>query len=369
MQNLSLKSAGLQEKVQEILYLPLRVSMREKANFFRILTTLLLSGIPILKAMEIAEEKVHNEKLTEIIRFLHDHIAQGDSLSWSMKNFPQVFTDTEIGLVEAGEKTGTIDQSLSRISQDLEKFIELRSKVISALLYPIIILCLLAVVIVIVMVFVVPTLAQIFESQGAKLPFALQFVQNITLFLKSYGWLVLIILAILALLAKKYFEKRSARFDLHMLYLRIPLYGDIIRKSSLIMLSQTLSTMLEAGLPLMRSLDLLIKTQTLLPYQEAFISVKEQVTNGNQLSKSIPDEPLLFPRDFSELLSIGESSASLEDMLKKLAVQYNFELEYKLRNITTVLEPVALIIVAIFIAIFAFTVLGSIFDLMATFSV
>lgn len=362
------QSQRIKDTIEDFLSSDIRISLREKANFFRILTTLLLAGIPIVKSMEIAGEKISNEKLAGIITFMKEHISQGDSLSWSMKNFPFVFSETEIGLIEAGEKTGTVDTSLERISKDLEKYIELRSKVISSLLYPCIILGLLAVVIVIVVVFVVPTLAEIFVSQGVPLPFALQLIQNLGTFSTNYGLFILLFLAVLILLAKKYYAKRTVKYEVHYFFMKIPIYGDILRKSNLIMLAQTLATMLSAGLPLIKSLDLLIKTQSLVPYQEAFSSVREQVTNGGSLAKSIPQDILLFPKDFSELLIIGESSASLEEMLQKIALQYNFELEYKLRNLTTVLEPLALIVVAVFIGIFAFTVLGSIFDLMSSFS-
>ncbi len=358
----------LQQDIRSLIGLTPKISAKQKLTFFRVLTTLVQSGIPILKSLELVRTKVTNEMLLDIVQSLRKDIHDGSTLSKGLRKYPGIFTESEIGLLEAGEKTGTIERSLVRITENLEKYIELSGKVTSTLLYPFIILGLLAVVLCIIIFYVLPTLSGIFENQGTALPLGLRLATDGVAIIQSYWYIF--ILGIIAIVwgCAQYFKEREHKKWLQYTLLKIPFYGHVVRKNTLIMMSLTFSTLLEAGLPLMEGLSLLERAQKLIPYQDTLTEMKRKIIDGNSVSSSIPDDLVLFPADFKELIAIGENTASMQDMFKKIAKQYTFELEIDLKNMTTLIEPLSLLFVAILIGFFAFTVLGSIFDLIGTIS-
>lgn len=358
----------LQQDIRTILGLAPKISTKQKLTFFRVLTTLAQSGIPILKSLELVRTKVNNEMLLEIVQSLRKDIHDGSTLSKGLSKYPAIFNESEIGLLEAGEKTGTIERSLVRITENLEKYIELSGKVTSTLLYPLIIICLLVIVLGIIIFYVLPTLAGIFANQGAELPLGLRLASNTVTFMQSYWYLFVIGIVSVVWGGLQYFKDRDRKKWLQYSLLRIPFYGHIVRKNTLTMMSLTFATLLEAGLPLMEGLSLIERAQKLLPYRDALTTMKSKIIEGSSVSASIPEDPILFPLDFKELIAIGENTASMQDMFKKIAKQYTFELEIDLKNMTTLIEPLSLLFVAILIGFFAFTVLGSIFDLIGTLS-
>lgn len=357
-----------QQDIRTILGLSAKISAKQKLTFFRVLTTLVQSGIPILKSLELVRTKVNNETLLDIVQSLRKDIHDGSTLSKGLSKYPGIFSESEVGLLEAGEKTGTIERSLVRITENLEKYIELSGKVTSTLLYPLIILGLLGAVLAIIIFYVLPTLAGIFETQGTTLPLGLRLATDAVSFLQSYWYLFIIGIVAVIYGGIQYFKDRERKKWLQYTLLKIPFYGHIVRKNTLIMMALTFSTLLEAGLPLMDGLSLLERAQKLLPYRDVLTEMKTKIIEGNSVSASIPDDAVLFPLDFKELIAIGENTASMQDMFKKIAKQYTFELEIDLKNMTTLIEPLSLLFVAILIGFFAFTVLGSIFDLIGTLS-
>lgn len=356
------------QDIRTLLKLPLRLPLKQKVNFFRVLTSLLQSGITLLAALRLAKTKVSNQVLNQIIDRMLVDVAAGSPLSRGLRLYPTIFSEEEVGLVEAGEKTGTLDIACLRILETLEKKLELQSKVVSTLMYPVIILLLLIVVFSIVVVYVLPTIAQIFINQGVALPFALGLMLGIVNFVSNYWYIVLAVLVLAGYGIWMALQKRSRRMQLERLLLKMPFYGGIIRRSTLTGLALTFSTLMEAGIPVMQSLEILARSQRLLPYKEMMEEMKQKVLDGSSISKSLSEDPSLIPVDFRELLAIGEQTASMQEMLKKIAKQYTFELEIELKNFTTLLEPLTLVFVAIMIGFFAFSVLGSIFDLLSSFT-
>jgi len=356
------------QDIRTFLRLPMRLPLRQKVVFFRVIASLLQSGITLLAALKLARTKIHNQTLSTIVDRMLVDISAGSPLSRGLRLYPSVFTEEEVGLVEAGERSGSLDIACNRILETLEKKLELQSKVISTLMYPIIILVLLAIVFGIVVVYVLPTIAQIFENQGASLPFALGFMLGIVEFVQKYWYAVLAILAGLSYLGYLQLKDRTKRIKIERILLKTPIYGSIIRRSTLTGIAITFSTLLEAGIPMMQSLDILARSQRLLPYREMLEGMKGKILEGQSISQSLSKDISLVPEDFRELLAIGEQTASMQEMLGKIAKQYSFELEIELKNFTTILEPLTLVFVAVMIGFFAFSVLGSIFDLLTSFS-
>lgn len=356
------------QDLRTLLGLPLRLPLRQKVVFFRVIASLLQSGITLMAALGLARTKITHPSLVEVVDRMLVDINAGSPLSRALRLYPTIFTEEEVGLVEAGERSGSLDIACNRILETLEKKLELRSKVVSTLMYPIIILLLLAVVFGIVVVYVLPTIAQIFENQGAALPFALATMLGIVEFVQESWYIVLAVLVGLGYLGYLSWKDRTRRMQIERALLRTPIYGSIIRRSTLTGLAITFSTLLEAGIPMMQSLDILARSQRMLPYREMIDQMRTQILEGKSISQSLSTDESLVPADFRELLAIGEQTANLQEMLRKIAKQYTFELEIELKNFTTILEPLTLVLVAVMIGFFAFSVLGSIFDLLTSFS-
>lgn len=355
----------LQQDIRSIFGLEKKISKKHKLRFFRALTNLLGAGIPVLTALSLLRTKIKDPALLEIGEQLQGEVSKGQPLSKAMRLFPSAFTKAEIGLIMAGENTGTIETSLGRISENLEKEVSLRSKVISTLLYPSIIIGLLVVVLCVIVFYVLPTLTEVFDSQGINLPAGLVFSKAIFDFVQSYWWLIfIIIIGVITAITHTVRTNEQFKYNLQYKLLQLPIYGNILRKSTVVLFMTTFGTLLESGMPLMDAISILAGAQQLLPYKHMLEEMKKGIASGQSISQSISKDENIIPEDVYELIAIGERTASLKEMFFKVAAQYEFELDIELKNVTTLIEPISLLCVAVLIGFFAFTILGSIFDLL-----
>ncbi len=317
--------------------------------FTRQLATLTAAGIPLVQALGFAADSMPGTALYNIIMKVKIDVESGAAFSVALKKYPLVFDELYCGLMETGEQSGTLDLMLSRIAVYREKSDSLKRKVKKALYYPAAVLIIAAIVTAILLVKVVPTFKQMYTSYGAQLPGFTQLVLDMSDALQEYGFYVLggIILIIMLF---RYFYRRNEAFNhaVQAFSLKIPVLGPILRKIAVARFARTLATMAASGVPLMEGLDSVSKAVGNYVYSNAVNKIKEAVSTGQQMRTAMKKTGV-FPLMIVQMVGIGEESGALEEMLNKVAVIYEEEVDTLVDGLTTLLEPLIMAILGVIV--------------------
>jgi type IV pilus assembly protein PilC len=309
------------------------------AIFSRQLATMMASGVPLLQSTQIIGEGHENASMQEMVLSIKSDVESGTSLAESLAKFPLHFNDLYISLVSAGEQSGTLESLLNEIAIYQEKTEALKAKVKKALVYPISILVVAFIVTAILMIFVIPQFEALFSGFGADLPALTKMVIAASEFFQKMWWLIfgVAIGSVVGLLeAKK--RSRKVQHFLDRLVLKLPVIGDIQRKGAIARFSRTLATMFKAGVPLVEAMVSVAGASGNIVYSEATIEMKDDISTGTQLNKSMSDSEL-FPNMVIQMVAIGEESGSLDSMLAKVADFFEREVDDAVDNMTALMEP------------------------------
>lgn len=329
----------------------------------RQLSTLITSGIPLVQALEIMAEGLEKVKLRALLLTVRDSLAAGGSFSEALSEHPQFFPPMLCGLIAAGEESGTLDQIVKEIASYLERQEQLKRMIKKALYYPVTVICIALLIAIGMLVFLVPQFEAIYASFGAKLPAFTQAFVNFSNALRQYWWLMLIGVAafVYGLLQ---LNKRSFRFQRmrDRLILNVILFGDLARKAIISRICLTLSITLSAGIPLINALSQITEASGNILFSEALAQTREEITQGEPMAKSL-QETYLFPALVIQMVNIGEKSGSLEEMLRKVAEYYREQVNAMVDGLTTMLEPILLVLISGVIGSFIIAMYLPIFNL------
>jgi type IV pilus assembly protein PilC len=321
---------------------------RDMSIFCRQFVSIVNAGVTIIDAMEMLSDQTENKMLKKAIAEAKFAVEKGESLADAMRLNKKVFSDMFITMVEAGEASGSLEVSFSRMADQFEKEAKLKALVKKASIYPAVVAIVAVVVVIAMLTFVVPTFQQMFKDLGTTLPAITLFVVSLSKFMQSY-WYVVILGIVLIVVLVKYFQTTDAgRRFFGRISMKLPLFGKLTVKTASSRLARTMSTLLAAGLPLIDALEITSNVMTNIFFKEAVQQAKEDVTMGTTLS-----EPLyrgkLFPTLVCHMLKIGEESGNVEAMLDKLADYYDEEVEISTQSLMAALEPAIIIFLAVII--------------------
>lgn len=339
-----------------------RVPIDEKAYFFHLMAVMLDAGLPILKALKVLALRTSSHRFRRVINTLAYNVENGKTLSDSLSKFPDIFNESEIGVVRSGEAVGHLDRMLFKLSDQLEKDRDLSHRITNMLWYPGIVLTVLLVVAAIIIVFVIPTLTDFFAASGVELPLLTRFFIGFSAFLGDFWWLLLLVLVACYAIFTAYVRSDYGRFKWDYAKLTLPVVGNIVRKTLIARFVLLLSVLVEAGLPINRSLEIIAGAMGNDVYRRKILQVKERVEAGERISDNLGHASLLFPDTVVNMLTIGETSASLGMIADKLAAHYLREVDSTVKRATTVFEPVVLLMVALFVALLAVSILQPLFS-------
>ena len=317
---------------------------RDIAIFTRQLATMLRPGVPLLQAFDIVARGSPNPRLTRMLTDIRSDVETGTSLSAAFRKHPLQFDALYCNLVEAGEAAGILEQLLDRLATYQEKTMELKNKIKSALIYPIAVLVVAFVVVAVIMIFVIPSFKQIFTSFGADLPTPTLLVIAMSEFFVSYWWLIFG-----SIFGAVYFFieswRRSPKMQLVMdrLFLKVPVFGDLIHKATVARWTRTLSTMFAAGVPLVEALDSVGGASGNAVFAIATEQIQRDVATGAALTSSMQSTGI-FPNMVLQMASIGEESGSLDHMLGKVADFYEQEVDEAVKGLSSLMEPIIIVI-------------------------
>ena len=323
------KSGGRKQKIEP----------GDIAIFARQLTTMMAAGVPMVQSFEIVANGSDNKTMRDMIMGIKGEVEGGSNFTTALRKYPEQFDDLFCSLVEAGESSGTLESLLGEIAEYKEKSEALKKKIKSAMFYPIAVLVIAGIVTGILLVFVVPQFEALFAGIGGDLPAFTRMIVNASEFMQK-AWFPLLVVIGVTVWVFKTAKKKSVAFAefLDKVVLRMPVFGEIIHKSCTARFARTLGTMSKAGVPLVEAMDSVAGTAGNSVYSKAIIKMKDEAATGQRLQQSL-ENTQLFSNMVIQMVSIGEESGSVDDMLGKVADYYEEEVDNAVEAMTSLMEP------------------------------
>lgn len=326
-----------------------KVSARALENFTRLLSSLLAAGVPLSRALVILFKEASTPAASAKWKEIHDYVVDGMSLADAMGKSPETFPRVYTAMVQAGETGGFLDLVLAQIADFQSREKELRSKVVTAMLYPTILLVLAVAVLVFLLTFFIPRFQGIFSSFGAALPLPTQMVLGLSHGIRSYGLFILVGLIVLVMLVRNWFASESGRRVWEGLMLRAPIVGPLVAQFAMARFCRMLGTLLSAGVPLVQALNVARKSIGNQILVDAVSQSIERVQQGGQLGASLAECKGLFPSSILEMISVAEESGKLDAELIRIANVTEVDLDRHLKTAVAFTEPLMLFFIAAFI--------------------
>lgn len=326
-----------------------KITQEDITVFTRQLSTMIKAGLPLMQAFEIVARGHGNPSMTEMLMEIRSNVEQGSTLSRAFSNHPKYFDRFYCNLVAAGETGGVLESLLDKLAVYKEKTQAIRKKVKTALTYPVSVIAVAIGLVFVMMIFVLPAFKEVYANMGAELPALTQTVMNMSDFFVSYGWMVLIALGF-AIYGFLKLKARSIKIQRRMdaILLRMPIFGDIVRKGTIARWGRTTATLIAAGVPLVDVLDSTAGAAGNLIYEEATREIRTRVIQGLSMTSGMRATEL-FPNMMVQMSSIGEESGSLDDMLNKAAEFYEDEVDNAVGRLSAMMEPIIIVILGLVI--------------------
>lgn len=338
------------------------VKNKDLVLFSRQLATLVSARVPILQSLRILEEQVGGSFLAVICRDLIASVENGESLSLALSKFPNVFGNVYTSLVRSGEVSGSLDKSLTYLADQLEKDYELKGKVKGAMTYPIFVISALGIVGVLMFKFVLPKLTSVLEEQGGELPTVSKILIGFTHFFDKMWWIILLAIAGLVIGIKYIISTKSGKYYWDRMKISLPLVGEIFKKIYLARFARNLSTLVRGGIPILKAMEIVAEIVNNVIYREILLDTAKKITEGKSISEGLVNHSE-FPNIVTQMVSVGEQTAQLDDILGKLASFYEKEVDTKVATLTTLLEPLIMIILGLGVGVLVAGILLPIYNI------
>ena len=341
------------------------VSHKDLVLFSRQLATLISARVPILQSLRILQDQITTGYLPSVLRDLIASIENGESLSLALSKHPNVFGEVYVSLVKSGEASGSLDKSFAYLADQLEKDYELKSKVKSALTYPIFVVASLGVVGVLMFKFVLPKLTAVLEEQGGELPAVSKGLISFTKFFDQFWWLVILIFGLIFIGVKYFISTQNGRRGWDRLKIHLPVVGDIFQKIYLARFSRNLSTLIMGGIPIIKAMQIIADLINNVIYKQIVNEAVVKISSGKSISESLSGTQE-FPIIVTQMIRVGEQTARLDDILAKMAQFYEKEVDNKVSTLTTLLEPIIMIVLGLGVGVLVAGILLPIYNLAST---
>lgn len=344
-------------------FLSPKVKIRDLNVFFRQVAVLVEAGVPLLESIMAVEDQVINPVFKKIIGEIEADIGAGHAFSQALAKHPTVFPELIVAMVAAGERSGTLDEVLERITVFYEKEIAFQQKVKSAMRYPIIVLVALSTAFVIVITVVIPRFSYVYSSLKSDLPLPTKVLININYIIVHYWWLMAIIAFSTYYAAKLYGATVAGRQRIDQLKLKMPVFGLLTIKVALSRFFRMLATMISSGIPIIASLETTMNTADNVVIADSIARIRDRVVSGAGLSGPMAEDKI-FPATAVQMVAVGEKSGNLEKMLTKSADYFDEETDYLISNLMSLMEPFIVLFLAVMVLILALGIFLPMWSLM-----
>jgi type IV pilus assembly protein PilC len=340
---------------------------KDLAIFTRQFSVMIDAGLPLIQCLDILGGQQENRKFAEAIKKVHREVESGSTLADGMKGCPQIFDDLYTNMVAAGEAGGILDTIFQRLSVYIEKAVKLKAAMKSAMVYPAAILFVAAAVITLILWKVVPAFTDLFTSMEVDLPLPTRIVIAASSFVGNFGLFILIGLGLLAYGFKAYYATTKGRYNVDKGILKLPIFGDLVRKISVARFTRTMGTLVASGVPILDSLDITARTSGNAIVEEAIFKVKGAIEEGRTIVEPLRESGV-FPNMVIQMIGVGEETGSLEEMLTKVADFYEEEVDTAVGDLMTAMEPAMMALLGVIVGGIVISMYMPIFSLVGQLS-
>ncbi|MCS7203831.1 MAG: type II secretion system F family protein [Thermodesulfovibrio sp.] len=340
-----------------------RVPQKDILFFTRQFATLFSSGVPVVQAIDALISQIKRRSFRKVLTQMRNDIEKGSSLADAMKKHPKVFSSLYINMVRAGEEGGILEKVLHRLADYLEKIIKLKRKIISAMIYPSIVIGVAVIVVAVIMIFVIPTFAKLFGEMGMDLPLPTRITIGLSNFMASSALYIIGGVIGFFVFIRLFRRTPQGKKIIDTILLKIPLIGKILLKSSLSKFARTLGTLLGSGVPILNAMEISAKASGNKVIEDVVMQMRNLITEGKSLTDTLKMKPTLFPPIFVQMVSVGESTGGTDEMLNKVADFYDEEVDAAVANLMNMLEPAMIVFLGVTIGYIVISLYLPIFKL------
>lgn len=340
-----------------------RVSLKEKIIFGSNLSAMIDAGLTLSRALGVMERQTKNPKLRNIIKDLIKDVDSGKTFSKGLSRYPNIFPPIFISMVRAGEESGNLPKSLKIVSEQMMKTYELRRKIKSAMIYPIIVVTVIIVIGILMMIYLVPTLSATFKDLGAELPLSTQIIISTSEFLQNNILIFLIGVFILGASFWRILKTKKGKKIFSFTLLHLPAIKGIVKQSNAALTMRTLSSLVSAGVGLVHGLEITSDVVQNPYYVEILQNAQKQIQKGSTLASQFTASEEYYPAFVAEMVQVGEETGKLSEMLLKGAEFYEGEVDAVTKNLSTIVEPVLMVVIGIAVGFFAISMIQPLYSL------
>lgn len=339
-----------------------KIDSKDLSVFCKQLYAMLKAGVTIVTSIDILQQQEENKRLAKIISIMYEDLQKGNTFSEALSSHKNVFPAILISMVEAGELSGNIDIIMDRLANHFEKEYKLENKVKLAMTYPAILAIVSTVVVIFLLTSIMPTFVDIYASSGVELPGITQLMISLSEVIKSYGHIILLVVIVIVFLMRVLLKNSRVKYQLDYTKLQIPVVKNFVLKIAISRFTRTLATLMGSGVPLLQSLETVSGVTGNTYIASKILEVKEDVRKGSTLSLPLKKQDI-FPPMVHNMIKIGEDSGSIEEILGKTADFYDEEVDIAVARLTSLLEPIMIVFMAIIIGFIVIAMVMPMFDM------
>lgn len=340
------------------------VPLKEKMVFTRNLAVMTSSGLTVSRAIFNLSLQTSNKRFQKILKSVHDDVQAGKQLSEGLAKYPTVFSELFVSMVSVGEVSGNLEEVLDILALQLEKENDLLSKVRGAMIYPAVIVCVMIGIGILMLTYILPKITQTFVDMGVQLPATTQFIINLSNFMRNH-WVLTLAVVIGTVVGFRIASKTDAgRHVLHWIVIRLPIIGSIVVKVNCARFARIYSSLLKSGISVVTALTIVSRTLGNVYYKEALVQGVEEIQKGTELSKIIGQHLDLFPILVPQIIQVGEETGKTENVLQRLAEFYEEEVSQITKNMSSIIEPILMVIIGGAVGFFAVAMLQPMYSVL-----
>jgi type IV pilus assembly protein PilC len=320
------------------------VTTRDLAIFTRQFATMINAGLPLVQCLDILSKQTEKESFRAIIGAVTCEVEAGNTLAESLakKEHQRVFDELFVNMVEAGEAGGILDDILMRLATFIEKAEALKRKIQGAMVYPGVVMSVAVLATSFMLIFIIPTFARMFTGFGAELPLPTKIVMGLSSFLRSYWWAMILGLVGFGVGLQRYYRTERGHYHIDKLLLKVPVLGDVLRKGAVARFTRTLGTLISSGVPILTGLEITARTSGNRVIQEAIMAARSSIREGETIAAPLRESGV-FPPMVVQMISVGEETGALDDMLTRIADFYDSEVDTAVDALTSLIEPLMIV--------------------------
>jgi type IV pilus assembly protein PilC len=333
---------------ENIAFMQPKVTQKDVILFCRQFSTMIDAGLPIIQCLDILQAQQDNPTFKKTLKEIKESVESGQTLAEALKKYPKQFDTLFVNMIAAGEAGGILDTILQRLSAYMEKAAKLKAQVKGAMTYPAITMAVAIIVVAVIMIFVIPVFEAMFADFGGALPLPTQYVVAASDFARGYWYIIFGACVLFGIAFKKFYATEKGRGMADSASLKLPIVGPLLRRVAVAKFTRTMGTMLSSGVAILEALEIVAKTAGNKTVEEAIYATRGGIAEGRTMSDPL-SESGVFPAMVCQMISVGESTGALDDMLEKIADFYDEEVDQAVENLTAAIEPVMMVFMGVVI--------------------